>query len=171
METLQAFRAVDGKIFFNEKECIDYEEILKDYPKISHETREDSKGVVYHCVKTQNKPNGKKAKDEYYVINDMWKVTFDSAYGISWIMKHLNDMYDHDGNMLFVEQYYSEVCRMLLAYNNEKFIIGKVARYLEDFKYANKFTYAEKDGKMIFDDESWKTGMHAKATMIVEKIK
>ena len=171
MEKIVAFQAKDGKIFFTEKECIDYEEILKDYPKISHETREDSKGVVYHCIQTQKKPNGKKVKDEYYVINDMWKVTFDSVYGISLIMKHLNDMHDRDGSMLFIEQYYLDVCRMLLSYNNEKVIMGKVARYLEDFKYANKFTYAEKDGKMIFDDESWKIGMHAKATMIVEKIK
>lgn len=169
MEKIVAFQAKDGKIFFNEKECVDYEEILKEYPKISHETREDSNGVVYHSILTQRKPNGKKVKDEYYVINDTWKVTFDSVYGISWIMKHLDEMPDY--SMLFVEQYYSEVCRMLLAYNNEKDIMDKIARYIDDCKYPNKFTYAEKDGKMIFDDESWKTGMHAKATMIVEKIK
>ena len=88
MRQINGFEAVDGKIFFTEKECLDYEKSIAENVETYTEVEPIIQGVVKTEVTTYTRYKGLSGEYVdtygYLEINGVWKVSMDEMLMYSY---------------------------------------------------------------------------------------
>lgn len=184
MEKVIAYKSFDGKLFLTEKKCLEYEDEIRQYPKVTETVtkadpvyrRQCNKelvdvDIIRHTVTTQEKPSSQKKTDVYYIVGGKYKFSDCDNYRM---MVGCIEKCEFDPT----DQYWwwiadRAIANYILSGNelNDRTANELVEMFRKTDPYSKmQVTVIEPDKKWKFEDVRWHDGSIRPNFVTIEKL-